>query len=156
MVIDQIQAQNAAPETWEKADNVVTHNDVIDAYIKGKEVGKDESRRAMLKVFEENLDKACETSEKFLEEARDLGIDISSMHLKAQNSTDFVTLVITSEDCYVDEKFLIAIRKASQIKRDVNSEDFTLNFLYTYLSDSFEEHCLEADGYFLKYHAKPE
>lgn len=36
-----------AQENWIQSDDVVSHNGVIDAYLKGKKVGRDESRLAM-------------------------------------------------------------------------------------------------------------
>lgn len=142
-----------ASENWQKSEDVITHNDVIDAYLRGKEVGKDETRKATIKMFHENLLKAQENSEKLGEALKENNINISEIHLKADSITDFMALVITTPEDFADEKFLKAISLGREIKNYVMSEDFTLHFFFTYKGDTLQEHCLNADGYFLKYYA---
>lgn len=140
-------------ESWRQADDVITHNDVIDAYLRGKQVGRDETKLAMNKLFETNLKKAQVNSEKLFATLKEMGIVISSMHLKAENLTDFMALIIASPDDYVDEKFLKAINASREIKQESSADDFNINFYFTYKADTLNEQCLDADGYFLKYYA---
>lgn len=138
---------------WKQSDDVVTHNDVIDAYLKGKEVGRDEVKLAMNKLFQSNLTKAQHTSEKLNDSLKEIGIKINEIHLKADNLTDFMALIIAKPDDYVSDKFLKAISLARKIKEDSISDDFSLNFYFTYKAKTLNENCLNADGYFLKYNA---
>jgi hypothetical protein len=140
-------------ENWQQSKDVITHNDVIDAYLKGKEVGRDESKLAMNKLFQDNLTKAQDNSEKLNKYLKDIGIGISEIHLKADSLTDFMALVIASEEDYVSEKFLKAISLGREIKTYSHSDDFNINFYFTYQADTLNENCLHADGYFLKFNA---
>lgn len=138
-------------ENWRQQYDAVTHNDVIDAYLKGKEAGKDEAKIAMVKLFELNLGKAQEKSEELYESLKSIGIGIDSIHLKADNITNFMALIVADLNDYVSESFLDAITLSRDLKIKTDSEDFTLNFYFTYHADTLKEHCLESDGYFLKY-----
>lgn len=42
---------------WEKQTNVITYNDVLEAYLKGKEAGKTEQQRVNQSLFNTNLEK---------------------------------------------------------------------------------------------------
>lgn len=138
-------------ENWRQQYDAVTHNDVIDAYLKGKEAGKDGAKIAMIKLFELNLGKAQEKSEQLYEGLKGMGFTINSIHLKADNLTNFMALIVADFDDYVSEKFLKAISKSRELKLQSDSEDFTLNFYFTYHADTLNERCLDSDGYFLKY-----
>ncbi|MGN6297921.1 MAG: hypothetical protein ACTHM7_14135 [Ginsengibacter sp.] len=154
--MSNVQVRSKSPkkqEYWRQSDDVVTHNDVIDAYLKGKEVGRDEVKLAMNKLFQSNLSKARDNSEKLHEQLKKIGINISEIHLKADNLTDFVALVIAKKEDYISEDFLKAISLARGIKKYSHSEDFCINFSFTYQAKTFDENCLNADGYFLKYYA---
>ncbi len=138
-------------ENWRQQYDAVTHNDVIDAYLKGKQAGRDEAKIAMIKLFELNLGKAQEKSEELFETLKSMGFNITAIHLKADNITNFMALVIADYKDYVSENFLHAITISRNLKNNVDSADFTLNFYFTYQADTLNERCLESDGYFLKY-----
>jgi hypothetical protein len=141
-------------ENWRQQYDAVTHDDVIDAYLKGKQAGKDEAKIPMIKLFEQNLNKAQEKSEELYQEIKTLGFNIDSIHLKADNVTNFMALVIADFKDYVNEEFLKAIAISRQLKNSNDAEDFTLNFYFTYHAETLNEHCLESDGYFLKYNVR--
>jgi len=144
-------ATSSPSNNWEKADDVITHNDVIDAYIRGKVVGRDEAQMAMKKVFESNLDIAQKNAERLFSLLMNQGINVASMHLKAESINDFMILIIAAQNDYASEKFLKAISAGRQIKNECSKGDFNLQFFYTYTADTLKEDCLDADGYFLKY-----
>ena len=140
-------------ENWQQLEYAVTHNDVIEAYLHGKEVGRDLQKLAMNNLFQANLTKAQENSEKLNALLKEIGININTIHLKADNVSDFLALVVAKPEDYISDNFLKAISLSRDIKTYSHSKDFTINFNFTYLSDTLNEGCLLADGYFLKYDA---
>jgi len=140
-------------ENWQQSSDVITHNDIIDAYLKGKEVGRDEAKLAMNKLFQSNLTKAQENSEKLNEYLKKIGIEVSAIHLKADSLTDFMALVIAKPEDYMSDRFLKAISLGREIKTYSESEDFTINFYFTYQAETLNVNCIHADGYFLKFNA---
>lgn len=62
-------------------------------------------------------------------------------------------LVVAAKEDYASDNFLKAIRSAREIRKHSCSEDFNINFSFTYKASSLNEFSLNADGYFLKYYA---
>jgi hypothetical protein len=138
-------------DNWKQQEDVITSNDVIDAYFKGKQAGKDEANIAMIKLFGLNLGKAQEASEQLYGSIKAMGFSVNSIHLKADNITNFMALLVTDVNDYVSEGFLDAIAAGRELKNRTDTEDFTINFYFTYQADTLNEHSLDSDGYFLKY-----
>lgn len=145
-------AHKGSQESWEKQQDVVTHNDVIDAYLHGRKQGRNDYQIAMNKLFESNLYKAQEVSEKLFEDLKKMNINVDSIHLKADAVTNFMALIVTDSKDYVDENFLKGIRASRKIKSTADSLDFSINFIFTHNAKSLNEDCLDYDGYFLKYY----
>ncbi len=139
-------------QNWEKQQDVITHNDVIDAYIQGRTYGRNEYQIAMHNLFELNLKNAKKASEKLYDNLLKLGIAISSVNLKADSSTDFMALVIVSTEDYISERFLEGIKISRNIKSEADNSNFIINFIFTYNAATLNEHCLDSDGYFLKFY----
>lgn len=138
-------------ENWRQQYDAVTHNDVIDAYLKGKQAGKDEAKLAMIKLFESNLSKAQQKSEELYSKFKEMGLSLNSIHLKADTLTTFMALIVADVNDYVSERFVEAITLSRELKQQTDTVDFNINFYFTYHADTLNESCLDADGYFLKY-----
>ena len=139
-------------ESWEKQQDVITQNDVIDAYLHGRKQGRTDYQIAMNNLFETNLTKAQEASEKLYEDLKSLTINVNSIHLKADAVTNFMALIVADDKDYLDDKFLKGIRASRKIKTTVDSSDFIINFIFTHNTKTLNEDCLDSDGYFLKYY----
>ena len=139
-------------ENWKQQHDVVTHNDVIDAYLSGKKAGRNEWQIAMVKLFETNLKKAQQASEDLYSKLADNGLKMDSIHLKSDNPTNFMILLIATLEDYTDPKFLDAIAISRKIKSQLDSSDFTINFLFTYTADSLNKRAISSDGYFLTFY----
>jgi hypothetical protein len=147
----QTKSYTQPQENWRQQYDAVTNNDVIDAYLKGKQAGKDESKIAMIKLFEHNLRMAQESAERLYDGLVSMGFAIKSIHLKADTLTNFMALVVADLNDYASEKFLDAISKGRELKMEKDAQDFNLNFYFTYQADTLNERSLDSDGYFLKY-----
>ena len=153
MMATSISNRTSSPhqDNWQKQTNVVTHNDVIDAYLMGKDHGRNEMERVLKSVFRKNLDKAKSISEAFHKEVAELGFKLNSIHLKADEITSFIVLIICSQEDYVKDDFLKAFTAARRLKKENDQDDFSISFTFTYKADTLNERCLDSDGFFLKY-----
>lgn len=138
---------------WSRQTDAFTHNDLIDAYLQGKKVVRTEAEIAMQKLFEGNLEKARFNSENLLNNLKIIGVKVHFMHIRADSLTEFNTLIISSIDDYKSSRILEAIKSARKITNLAKSDEFSINFSFTYKSEFLNENCLESDGYFLKYNA---
>lgn len=144
-------SQEKNPENWQKQLDVFSTNDVIEAFLDGKEAGRNEHELAIRKLFNSNLETAKYVSEKVILKAKSLGINLYTVYLKADQVTHFYALVIAQKEDYTSDAFLETIRAARAYKNEADKEDFTINFTYTYFDTTLNESCLGHEGYFLRY-----
>ena len=137
---------------WRNQTNVITHNDVLDAYLAGKEAGKTEQQRVNQSLFDSNLEKAKELSEKLYLEISELGFDLKAIHLKADSITSFNALFIADTSDFLNDKFREAFIAARKSKIKNESHTFFISFTFTPNSKTLDESCLASDGYFIKYY----
>lgn len=139
---------------WQKQTNVITHNDVLEAYLKGKEAGKTEQQRVNQSLFDINLQKAKSVSEKLFEQLASDGFKLKAIHLKADAITNFYALFISSKSDFLKDEFRNAFIVARKYKTEIDESTFSISFTFTPDSDSLDEDCLASDGYFIKYYGE--
>jgi hypothetical protein len=144
-------SNRATTQKWETQENAVTHNDVIEAYLSGKEVGRSEQLSVNLKLFGENYEKAKSLSETLHKQIGSMGFNVVGLHLRADSITSFNSLLIVDTKDYINESFLKSFSIARAYKNEADSDIFNITFTFTPDSDTLDENCLENDGFFAKY-----
>jgi hypothetical protein len=139
---------------WQKQPDVITANDVINAYFKGKEDGKTEQERINLHQFNTNLEKAKIVSESLFETISKSGLHLNSIHLKADTITSFRALFIANKEDFLKDEFRNVFVLARQVKLENENETFEISFLFTPDSKTLSERSLASDGYFIKYNGE--
>jgi hypothetical protein len=142
------------PQNWKKEESVYTGDHLIDAYLKGKQDGKDEMFKILNKQFKFNIDIATSTSEKLFAAAAKKKIKFKTIHLKADGITKFSALFIAKKDDYLSDKFRDIFVSARKLKNEVESDSFYISFLFMPDSKDVNEKSINADGFFLKYEKK--
>jgi hypothetical protein len=138
-------------QKWETQENAVTHNDVIEAYLTGKEIGRSEQLSVNLRLFGENYENAKSLSETLHKQIGSMGFKVIGLHLRADSITSFNSLLIVDKEDYVNESFLKSFSIARAFKNEADSDTFNITFTFTPDSDTLDENCLEHDGFFAKY-----
>lgn len=136
---------------WETQENVVTHDDVIDAYFKGKNDGRSEQQKVNLRLFQENYERAKSVSEELFNQIVGIGFSITDLHLKADSIVSFNALFIVDKDDFVDENFLKSFSIARTIKNGAEDDTFNIYFTFTPNTSSLDKNCLKHDGFFARY-----
>jgi hypothetical protein len=139
---------------WQKQSNVITYNDVLDAYLKGKEAGKTEQQRVNQSLFDKNLEKAQVLSEKLFEEITSIGVKIKAIHLKADAITSFNSLLIADKNDFLTDEFRNVFLLARKIKSANEDQTFSISFTFTPDSNTLDENCLTSDGFFTKFYGE--
>lgn len=142
------------PENWKREESVFTGNQLIDAYLKGKQDGKDEMIRVFNKQFKDNIDIATSISEKLYTEAAKRKINFKTIHLKAEGITTFSALFIAKKDDFLSDKFRDIFITARRLKKEVESDSFYISFSFMPESKDLNEKSINSDGFFLKYEKK--
>lgn len=139
---------------WEKIDDVFTGDDLIDAFLKGKEAGKDEHYRILFSQFRENVDNATKLAEKLMKKVAGLKINTVDIRIKADDITSFKALFIVDRKDFLDQSFRKVYTISREVKQKSETEKFYISFSFTPSSAELNEDCLIADGFFLKYDKK--
>lgn len=153
-VVNQPFSSSPLPINWKKEASVYTSDNVIEAYLKGKQDGKDEMTKILTRQFNDNLKIATDTSERLFQEAAKKKIGFKSIHLKADGITKFSAIFVTKMEDFVNDKFRDIFVTARNIKNDVESDSFYITFTFMPDSEHVNEKCIASDGYFLKYEKK--
>lgn len=139
---------------WIKEPDVYTGDHLIDAYLQGKEAGRNEHMAILFSKFSENLQTATSISEKLLQDLDKLSIDAKTIHLKADSISNFYSLIIVDDKDFVDDKFRQAYTLARKTKKESETDNFYLTFSFMPASKNLNESCIKADGFFMKYDKK--
>ena len=142
------------PENWEKSKDVYTGDDLIDAFLSGKEAGKNEHFRILLAQFKENIDQAARLSETLFKEVIKLDVKPYEIRIKAEDITRFKALFIVSKEDFLSDKFRDVYTLSRKLKTTSESDKFYISFSFTPTSKELNEHCLIADGFFMRYEKK--
>lgn len=140
---------------WQTQPDVITANDVIDAYFKGKEDGRTEQDRVYRSQFGSNLEKAKFVSESLYKKiTSELGLHLKTIHLKADSITSFCALFVSDGDDFLKNEFRQAFVLARTTKNENENDTFEISFLFTPDSKFLSEKTLASDGYFIKYYGE--
>lgn len=143
------------PENWQSVKReTFTDNDLVDAYLHGKQVGRNEKEQIIASRFRENLLMATEAAESFLKQLRKFKIGFSAIHLKPEGITKFKALFVVDPEDFLSDNFRSVYTQANQLTRQIEKDDFYLSFSFVGNTKSLNESCIKSDGYILKYDKK--
>jgi len=145
--------QAESPSNWQKQYGY-SDNDLVEAYLMGKEQGKTEQQRINKNLFDANLLKAQEVAERLFKEIGAYKISMKSAHLKAESLTSFSILFVSDKDDFVKDEFRNALILARSFKKLTDDDTFAISFTFTPDSDTLNEDCLASDGFFIKYYGQ--
>lgn len=138
----------------EKSSSAYSDDDLINAYLKGVEAGKNENNRVRLTELKNNISQAAQIAEDLLKEAEGKKIKLKGIHLKADNISNYTALFVANMNDFVSDDFRAIYTLARRIQNESEKENFYISFSFMPYSKSLSEHCLISDGFFMKYEKK--
>lgn len=147
------------PDIWEVSvdrNTIFTNDDVIDAFLKGKEAGVKEKKQIFIDKLNENIGKSAYFTESMLTFLRKNSFNPISAHLKINAFNDFIILVTLPEEEFISEKFLVSYNFAATIEEQVmNDKYYNVMFMFSDREeDTFNKSLLASDGFFMDYKIK--
>lgn len=141
------------PKDWEAKEHERTFStdELISAYLKGKEHGIGLEFEKIKKQLNSNLRLATVIAEDLLKTLQEHKINLVGIHLKPVNIGNFEFLFVVDEESFDSEDFINAYRITHKVKNQYQTEKLTLEFSYLSNESSISDDCLIADGYFLHY-----
>lgn len=141
---------------WEVSvdeNSIYTNDDIIDAYLKGKEVGFKEKEQLFVEKLNENIQKSAHLTKSIFAYLKNNGFNPKSAHLKINSFYSFVILVTVPENEYISENFLETYDYASALENEtLNDKYFNPMFIFSDREeDSFNKNLLVTEGFFMDY-----
>lgn len=142
-------------ENWKQNSDTYTGDDLIDAFIRGKQAGRDEQKKILLERIKENVTKAALLSEELFKRAIAENINLYQIHLKADNISSYTALFIADNSDFLSDNFRKVYTVARELKNKADTDTFYISFSFTPKSKHLSEDCLAADGFFMTYEKRP-
>lgn len=133
-------------------------DEVIDAYFKGKEVGRvdglkqgsEASRQLFLKALTENLKKAGADTHKVFAVFKSQGLKAMEALLRVDSWHRFSVMIVAAEATFKSEKLLKVYDSVNDLEaREVNDQ-YCIRFSFVAGGKDLDFNVLEADGFMLK------
>ncbi|MFZ6023301.1 MAG: hypothetical protein ACOYVG_02470 [Bacteroidota bacterium] len=139
------------PKDWLTSGKEFNADEVLNAYFTGKEEGKREHVEKLKNEFYVNLKLATSIAEELFELGNDKNLKLEGIHLRPASLRSFEILFIVNDEMFESDAFREAYILSRLIKNKYKSEVVNYSFSFTPKTDQFNEDCLAADGYYMKY-----
>ncbi len=130
-------------------------DELINAFLQGKEEGKNELKRAIKKLFETNLNTAQSIGAGFVDSINENSPVVPKAFLKTEGLNSYKLMVVLKNEFYYKTADVKPIyKKAFQVEKENRSRDFSIEISFLPESKEINEHRLFTDGYIFDYNGK--
>lgn len=128
-----------------------THDDLIDAYLQGKEQQNTDNQKILLEKLEFNINLAKSQVEIINNLLLEKGFNPFKSYLRINNVIKFDAIFDVSIMDFTSDEFDDVYTQSRVIKKSINTETFNLNFTFMPHSDNLNEKRLSCDGFIFVY-----
>ena len=128
-----------------------THDDLIDAYLKGKEQQKNDNQKILLEKLEKNVKHAQSIVERITEKINNKGFKSFKSYLRINNIIKFDAIFDVSIEDFTSDKFDEIYTISRKIKKEENTDTFNINFTFMPHTKSLNEKRLVCEGFVFMY-----
>ncbi len=128
-----------------------THDELIDAYLKGKEEQKNENQRILMKELQANIELAKSIVEQISEEIVKKGFDTVKSYLRINNISKYDAIFDVPVDHFTSEQFDEVYKLSSAKRRESNSDTFSINLTFMPHTESLNEKRIVCEGFIYSY-----
>ncbi|HMN04592.1 MAG TPA: hypothetical protein PKD45_02605 [Flavobacteriales bacterium] len=133
-------------------------NEVIDAYLKGKEVGKvdglkeesEATKQLFVKALTENLTKASGDTHKVLDAFKSQQLKTIEALLRIDSWHRFSVMIVAEGKAFRSEKLLKVYEVVNALEGRETTDQYGIRFSFVAGGKDLDSKALEADGYVLK------
>lgn len=133
-------------------------NEVIEAYLKGKEVGKadglkegsEATKQLFLKALTDNLAKAGADTNKVLAAFQTQRLKTIEALLRIDSWHRFTVMIVATEEAFRSEKLLKVYDVVNTLEGKETTDQYCIRFSFVAGGKDLDSKALEADGFVLK------
>lgn len=128
-----------------------TQDELIDAYLKGKEEQKSENQKILLEKLEKNIKQAQKIVETIVEKINKGGLKLFKSYLRINDIIKYDAIFDVSLDDFTSSDFELIYDFSRELKKDLNTDTFNINFTFMPHTKDLNEKRIESDGFIFKY-----
>lgn len=152
-----IATQQSIFGTWAGTDSKISHstaNEIINAYLEGRKVGKTEAFKEMFDILFSNLKTAQDISEFLVESINQSRIVCRRVYLKIDNIDSFSIMLQIDPSIFFSDQVDILYQKSIEMRKAKSIDNFSVSFSFLPSSPYLNEDRILSDGYILTYETK--
>jgi hypothetical protein len=153
----ELESKHKIVESWQlpvDGDKLYPVDTVIDAYIKGKNDGLEQTVKLMVKQFNNNMNRAAEDTGKVISFMREKKFNPLSAHLRVESFDNFSILITVPENDFISDSFKDIYVFTDNLQKYAAEDLYNLSFSFIDKSESFDNEILISDGYIFTHEAK--
>ena len=135
-----------------------TSDEVIDAYVKGREAGKadglkagmDAQRNLLLKALQENMTLASLDTKKVLAACKSHRVPVEKALMRIDSWHRFSVMVVVDEKTFASAKLLKVYDVVNSLESSSRTEQYAIRFSFVAGGRDLDQKALQADGYVLR------
>ena len=128
-----------------------TYDDLIDAYLKGKEEQKNQTQKVLIEKLERNVKEAKRIVEKITDEIISKGFKPFKSYLRIKDIFKFDAIFDISLQDFTSDSFEEIYTYSRKIKKEVSNDTFNINFTFMPHTEDLNEKRIVCDGFILVY-----
>ncbi len=138
-----------------RGESYYTSDQLINAYLKGKDFQKSKDEQVFIRELTINLEKAKELATTIFSLISERKFDCKIVRLKIKDIYSFTAIFVVDSKDYCSSEFREIYESSIQLKKANNDSDtFEFSTIFTPFNDKLEEGKLRADGFTLSYNVK--
>lgn len=141
----------SVPDNWIPLEDAHTSDDLINAYLRGKEEGRKENERILLEHIRIQIAKTQRIAESVFEIAKGAKLTLKTMYLKAEDAARYKVLFVAKEKDFLNPEFRQLYIAARQLAQQEEAENFHFAFSFLPVPSKHDAGCILSNGYFLEY-----
>ena len=128
-----------------------TYDDLIDAYLKGKEEQKNQTQKVLIEKLEKNLRTAKSIVENITDEIISKDFKTFKSYLRIKDIFKFDAIFDISLQDFTSDSFEEIYTYSRKIKKEVSNDTFNINFTFMPHTEDLNEKRIVCDGFILVY-----
>lgn len=139
--------------SWTKEESKLKYSedDLIDAFLRGKEAQANQTEQILLEKLVSNLTLAKDAGISLFGKLKETGIDCKKAFLRINSIAEFEILTVLAKENYENDTVSGAYKTARLLKKEVNNNSFRMWFSFMSESDHLNTERIISDGYYFKY-----
>lgn len=126
-------------------------NQVIEAYVKGKEEALESVKKLIFETLKNNADKAGDLTNDVIKEFKNLGVTVKDAYLKIHSFDIMEVIILINQEKFNSPSCILLYDFLTEYEKKARTNSLEIEFSITGAGTSFDIDILRSEGYYLKH-----